>query len=338
MRPRRGCAPVPGCTGCGAQRLGTADCALFANLLHSFNLTSSTRCHVQPCHRFLPPKNQRRAAVLRPKPRPVRAQRGGGRPARADAPRGCARASRARSRRHMCRRLWPPASPVGKLVALAPGGGGPGRWWLLAQAAQRQPKCCRAAACGGPAQRARPEAGGSSHHPPFPATTAWWPRPWPQQVSKIPAPRRKPTAAPAPVPGAGQALLDRPGPVRIPHRPGHAGKASPLFGEQTLVARQTWTPGTTPPCTPTNLARRWPSRWRTWARWPATSSTSSTDLPDLLADNQYKWNKEMLSRTAEVEDLMAGITARIARAGPPVQAHGAAHVSSRRRQWVKLPD
>ncbi|OGX87268.1 hypothetical protein BEN47_11415 [Hymenobacter lapidarius] len=86
-----------------------------------------------------------------------------------------------------------------------------------------------------------------------------------------------------------------------------AGKANPMFGEQTVVARQTWTAWNHAAVYTYNFGPEMAQQVEHMGKVASNQQHILDSLPDLLADNKYKWDKEMLSRTAEVEDLMASI-------------------------------
>ncbi|OGX85747.1 hypothetical protein [Hymenobacter glacialis] len=86
-----------------------------------------------------------------------------------------------------------------------------------------------------------------------------------------------------------------------------SGKANPMFGEQTVVARQTWTAWNHAAVYTYKFGPEMTRQVEHMGKVASNQQHILHRLPDLLADNEYKWDKEMLSRTAEVEDLMAGI-------------------------------
>lgn len=87
-----------------------------------------------------------------------------------------------------------------------------------------------------------------------------------------------------------------------------AGKANPQFAEQTVVVRTTWTAWNHAAVYGYAFGPTMTEQFEHMGKVASNQQHILDSLPDLLADNKYKWDKELLSRTAEVEDLMAAIT------------------------------
>ncbi|MDO7849479.1 hypothetical protein Q5H92_24150 [Hymenobacter sp. M29] len=100
----------------------------------------------------------------------------------------------------------------------------------------------------------------------------------------------------------------------------HAGKAGPLFAEQTLVVRQTWSDFNKGAV---YSYRFGPNMARHFERMRETASSQQHILeqfPDLLANKQFLKDKELVSREADVQDWMKDVLPTSPVTGKPYKA------------------
>ena len=88
----------------------------------------------------------------------------------------------------------------------------------------------------------------------------------------------------------------------------NAGKASPQFGEQTVVVRQTWTAWNQAAVYTYTFGPKMAQQLEYMGKVASNQQHILDSLPDLLVDQEYLSDKEMVSRTAEVEDLMGSLS------------------------------
>ena len=88
----------------------------------------------------------------------------------------------------------------------------------------------------------------------------------------------------------------------------NAGKASPQFGQQTVVVRQTWTAWSQAAVYTYTFGPKMAQQLEYMGKVASNQQHILDSLPELLADQEYLSDKEMASRTAEVEDLMGSLS------------------------------
>ncbi|MDO7854319.1 hypothetical protein [Hymenobacter convexus] len=100
----------------------------------------------------------------------------------------------------------------------------------------------------------------------------------------------------------------------------HAGKAGPLFAEQTLVVRQTWSDFNKGAV---YSYRFGPTMARHFDRMRETASSQQHILeqfPDLLAGKRFLTDKELVARQADVQDWMKDVLPTSPVTGKPYKA------------------
>jgi hypothetical protein len=100
----------------------------------------------------------------------------------------------------------------------------------------------------------------------------------------------------------------------------HAGQAGPMFDEQTLVARQTWRDWNKAVVYSYRFGPKMKDQLERMASTASSQQHILANFPSLLAGRKFLTNKEMMSREADVQDLLAGLRKVSPVTGKPYKA------------------
>jgi hypothetical protein len=100
----------------------------------------------------------------------------------------------------------------------------------------------------------------------------------------------------------------------------HAGQAGPMFGEQTLVARQTWRDWNKAVVYSYRFGPKMKDQLERMAGTASSQQHILANLPDLLEGRKFLTDKEMVSREADVQDWLAGLRRVSPVTGKPYKA------------------
>ena len=99
-----------------------------------------------------------------------------------------------------------------------------------------------------------------------------------------------------------------------------AGQAGPMFGEQTMVARQTWRDWNKAVVYSYRFGPKMKDQLERMAGTASSQQHILANFPDLLEGSKFLTDKEMQSREADVQDWLAGLRRVSPVTGKPYKA------------------
>lgn len=100
----------------------------------------------------------------------------------------------------------------------------------------------------------------------------------------------------------------------------HDGKASPIFADQTLVARETWRAWNHATVYGYEFGPEMQAQFRNMGQAASSQQHILESLPDLLPEKKFLTDKELTAREAEVQDWLATLLPTSPVTGQPYKA------------------